>query len=230
MGHPVPRLRGPAGQAHLSSSCGIPTFEVVAGFVDGKQVGRKRVNELLVDESAELSFAFTPAAGQHAVAVTVDGPVSNVVESDEHNNDRTLALPALSLAYPDLAMTDLKVCKIPAEIVIDFSAKSRELQANLMHKWQNALATSDIWLTKLSTGPSRYRVIRLLIWLAETCSEEKFILPGRKDMGSILALTTETVSRLIAELRRDGLLHLHKNGYATADIGALKQIVREVDA
>ena len=140
------------------------------------------------------------------------------------------AVTSAAYQHDAIAMTDIKVCRIPAEIVIDFSAKSPELQANLMNKWQNALATSDTWLTRLSTGPSRYRVIRLLIWLAETCSEEKFILPGRKDMGSILALTTETVSRLIAELRRDELLNLHKNGYATADIRALKQIVREVGA
>jgi CRP/FNR family transcriptional regulator, anaerobic regulatory protein len=140
------------------------------------------------------------------------------------------AVTSAAYQHDAIAMTDVKACRIPAEIVIEFSAKSNKLQANLMNKWQHALATSDAWITRLSTGPSRYRVIRLLIWLAETCSEEKFILPGRKDMGSILALTTETVSRLIAELRRDGLLNLQKNGYATADIGALKRIVREGDA
>lgn len=129
-----------------------------------------------------------------------------------------------------IAMTTIRVCKIPAEIVLDFSTKSLELHANLMEKWQKALAASDTWVTKLSTGPSRYRVVRLLIWLAETCSEERFILPGRKDMGNILAVTTETVSRIIAEMRRDGLLELHKEGYATANLGALKRIVKEDDA
>jgi CRP-like cAMP-binding protein len=122
------------------------------------------------------------------------------------------------------------MCKIPAEIVIDFSTKSLELHANLMEKWQKALAASDTWVTKLSTGPSRHRVARLLIWLAETCYKEQFILPSRKDTGNILALTTETVSRLIAEMRRDELLELHKGGYATANLGALKRIVKEDDA
>ena len=53
-----------------------------------------------------------------------------------------------------IAMTTVRVCKIPAEIVINFSTKSLDLHANLMEKWQKALATSDTWLTKLSTGPS----------------------------------------------------------------------------
>jgi CRP/FNR family transcriptional regulator len=126
-----------------------------------------------------------------------------------------------------IAMTTIRVCKIPAEIVLDFSTKSLELHENLMKKWQDALATSDTWLTKLSTGPSRYRVLRLLIWLAETCNEDQFILPGRKDMGNILSVTTETASRLIAELRRDGLLEVHEHGYASANVDALKKIVKE---
>jgi CRP-like cAMP-binding protein len=42
-----------------------------------------------------------------------------------------------------------------------------------------------------------------------------------------LALTIETVSRLIAEMRRDGLLELHKDSYATANVEALKKIVKE---
>jgi CRP/FNR family transcriptional regulator, anaerobic regulatory protein len=126
-----------------------------------------------------------------------------------------------------IAITAVRVCEIPAVIVQDFSSKSLELHENLIRKWQDALTTSDTWLTKFSTGRSRYRVARLLIWLAETCDKDKFILPGRKDIGKILALTIETVSRLIAEMRRDGLLKLHKDSYATANVEALKKIVKE---
>lgn len=135
--------------------------------------------------------------------------------------------PGNKYQHDAIAMTTIRVCKIPAEIVLDFSTKSFELHANLMKKWQDALATSDTWLTKLSTGPSRYRVARLLIWLAETSNEERFILPGRKDMGNILSVTTETASRLIAEMRRDGLLDVQEHGYASANVDALKKIVKE---
>jgi CRP-like cAMP-binding protein len=96
-----------------------------------------------------------------------------------------------------------------------------------LSKWKDALSTSDSWLTRLSTGPSRYRVIRLLIWLAENTSEKVFYLPGREDIGNMLALTTETVSRTIADLRRDGLIELVRSDYAKADLRKLKSIVKD---
>ena len=90
------------------------------------------------------------------------------------------------------------MCKIPADIVLDLSHKSPELHTYLLDKWQLALTTSDTWITKFSTGPARYRVARLMIWLAENSLDEDFYMPGRENMGNILSLMTETVSRTIA--------------------------------
>ncbi len=137
------------------------------------------------------------------------------------------AVTAAEYQHDAIALTTISVCKIPANLVLDLSHKSPELHANLLNKWQLALTTSDTWLTKLSTGPSRYRVVRLLIWLAENSLDEEFYIPGREDMGNILSLTTETVSRAIAELRRDGNLELRGSNSAGADVSKLKKIVKE---
>ena len=137
------------------------------------------------------------------------------------------AVTATDYQHDAIAMTKISVCKIPADIVLDLSHKSPELHQNLLKKWQLALTTSDTWLTKLSTGPSRYRVVRLLIWLAENTLDEEFYMPGREDMGNILSLTTETVSRTIAGLRRDGDLEMRGSNSAWADVSRLKKIVKE---
>ena len=137
------------------------------------------------------------------------------------------AVTAAEYQHNAIAITTLSVCKIPAELVLDFSIKSPELHANLLEKWQQALTTSDTWLTRLSTGPSRYRVVRLLIWLSENSPDEPFYMPGREDMGHILSLTTETVSRSIAELRRDGDIELRGPNRASVDVTGLKKIVKE---
>ncbi len=79
---------------------------------------------------------------------------------------------------------------------------------------------------KLPTGPSRYRVARLLLWLSENSPDEETYMPGREDMGNILALTTETVSRVITELRRDGDLELLGANRAKANRVKLKKIVK----
>ena len=137
------------------------------------------------------------------------------------------AVTAAEYQHDAIAMTKVSVCKIPARLVLDFSIKSPELHENLLNKWQFALTTSDTWLTKLSTGPSRYRVARLLIWLSENSQDKAFFMPGRKDMGNMLSLTTETVSRTIAELRRDGDIELRGPNRASVDVTGLKKIVKE---
>lgn len=126
-----------------------------------------------------------------------------------------------------IAMTAVSVCVIPADLVFELSHKSSELNASLLNNWQRALLTSDTWLTKLSSGPSLYRVVWLLIWLSEIAPDEEFFMPGRADMGNMLALTTETVSRNIAGLRRDGDLELLGRDHARIDVASLKRIVKD---
>ncbi len=157
-----------------------------------------------------------PTGEQRIVRLLRRGDLAGIeaVTSDKYQHDA-------------IAMTDISICKISAEIVLDFSAKSPELHENLLNKWQLALTASDIWLTKLSTGPARYRVVRLLIWLSENSPDEAFFMPGREDMGNMLSLTTETVSRTIAELRRDGDLDLLGANRAKAKVENLKKSVKE---
>ena len=44
----------------------------------------------------------------------------------------------------------------------------------------------------------------MLIWLCERNQGEQCELFGREDLGALLGLTTETVSRIMAELKRQG--------------------------
>ncbi len=64
------------------------------------------------------------------------------------------------------------------------------------------------------TGTSVYTVRSGLLKLVQ-------YLPGREDMGAMLGVTTETVSRITAEPRREGLLRVFDNNRAAADVAAL---------
>jgi len=70
-----------------------------------------------------------------------------------------------------------------------------------MARWQQALNEADAWLTQFTTGTARQRVARLLLRLACPASDHRLRLFGREDMAAMVGLTTETVSRTIAELR-----------------------------
>ncbi len=134
----------------------------------------------------------------------------------------TLGLEALvNRPYQHDAVTlqPTEVCVIPVKLVKYLSTKQPRLCNELMERWQQALDQADSWLTHFATGTARQRVARLLLYLAEHDSREPIQLFNREDIGAILGLTTETVSRVISEMRRQGVLdeitpHLVKCEYA----------------
>ncbi len=111
-----------------------------------------------------------------------------------------------SYQHDAIALTDCEICAIPVEVINRLGREQPRLYQELMTRWQRALSEADVWLTQFSTGPARQRVARLLLHLACPAQDSHLLLFGREDMGAMVGLTTETVSRIIAELRRQGLL------------------------
>jgi CRP-like cAMP-binding protein len=99
-----------------------------------------------------------------------------------------------------------QICRIPVEVLKELSENTPELHRALMERWHRALTEADDWLTELSTGAARHRVMRLLLRLADESGQGRGPLLSRKDMGAVLGVTTESASRAVAELKRAGLL------------------------
>jgi CRP-like cAMP-binding protein len=100
-----------------------------------------------------------------------------------------------------------EVCSLPVVVVNALSRDNPALHRELFNRWQRALQEADAWITELSTGSARQRVARLLLRLVVRDSEPSACeLFSREDMGAMLAITTETASRTIAEFKRQSLL------------------------
>ncbi len=107
-----------------------------------------------------------------------------------------------------VAMSKVSACFLPASAVNSLSQKTPRMHEALMNKWHDALQDADFWLSALHTGTARQRVSRFLLALSDGQGQVA-ILPKRSDMGSVLGLTTETVSRVVADFRREGWLMRH---------------------
>jgi CRP-like cAMP-binding protein len=92
-----------------------------------------------------------------------------------------------------------------------------------MKRWQDALDKANDWLVDLSTGSARQRIARLLLMLGST-DEVHCELMSREDMGSMLGLTMETVSRIVAEFRRSELITKNPNGCYECKLDELEKI------
>jgi len=113
-----------------------------------------------------------------------------------------------------ITLQNTAVCKIPVEDIEQLNRKSPHIYKQLITHWQRVQKDTDIWLIELSVGNSKKRVANLLLYLNQQSTNDSFFLPSREDIGAILAISTETASRVIAEFKRHGYLKTeHKNTY-----------------
>jgi len=121
------------------------------------------------------------------------------------------ALNGSAYLHHAIAIQNTSVCRIPVKNVEYLNNKTGHLYTQLTARWQKVQSDADIWLADLTMGSSKYRVAKLLLYLANDEVDEAFFLPTREDIGALLAITPETASRIIAEFKRAGLLTTKKN-------------------
>jgi CRP/FNR family transcriptional regulator, anaerobic regulatory protein len=105
-----------------------------------------------------------------------------------------------------VALTDISVCRIPLEVVHRLAANSQRLHLKLMQKWQQTLKDADDWLADLNFGTAKQRVSNLILKMRSTTDGQTVFLFSRDDMGAMLDLKFETVSREISKLVKDDVI------------------------
>lgn len=123
------------------------------------------------------------------------------------------------------ALHQTEVCRIPRNVVQGLVSQKPQLFNELMARWHRALSDSDRVITEFNTGPARARVVRLLLWLSEQEDGERCDLFGRDELAALLSLTTETVSRTMAELKRQGYISEPRPNRILCDVPNLERLL-----
>ena len=141
-----------------------------------------------------------------------------------------------------VACTPVQLCRIPRMLVAELGQSEGQLPAELMRRWQLALEQSEAWVSDLVTGAARRRMLMLLTRLAQLGqglplaaherpgAQRRVWLPQRSQMGDMLDLTLETASRLVSQLRKEGVLSLQPPKHALLDMDRLAAEVRAQDS
>jgi CRP/FNR family transcriptional regulator, anaerobic regulatory protein len=103
-------------------------------------------------------------------------------------------------------LTPAGLCRIPLDVVSDLLKREPLLCAELERRWMHQLQRTDEFITNIASGPSRGRVVKLLRCLAQIAHPEPAPYVSRMDMASMLDISRETAARVIADLKRQGLL------------------------
>lgn len=112
-----------------------------------------------------------------------------------------------------VALSDVSLCRIPLEVMHQLGAHSPRIHRKLMEKWHKALKQADDWLADLNFGSARQRVCNFILKMHQVSDDGTAVLFSRDDMGAMMDLKLETVSREVSALSRAGVIApLDKNG------------------
>ncbi len=112
-----------------------------------------------------------------------------------------------------IALTAVTVCRIPLSVIQTLGAQSPRLHQRLMEKWSHTLRDADDWLADLNFGTARTRVRNFVRKMRNAMDVQTVTLFSRDDMGAMLNLKMETVSREVSALVRDRVMEpLDKSG------------------
>jgi CRP/FNR family transcriptional regulator len=108
-----------------------------------------------------------------------------------------------------VAVGATQVDRYPLASLTDQRRRSPDLQSTVLRQWYADLEKADLWIADFSTGSIRGRVARLLEYLSGpeiTAGHGELRLLTVEEMGEILGVTPESVSRVVAAYKRDGIL------------------------
>jgi len=105
-----------------------------------------------------------------------------------------------------------------------------ESYIELLERVHDQAGQADLWITEFSTGRIKSRVARLILFLERIeagVGEGEVELLTCQEMGEILGITPESVSRVVASMKREGLLKALTDGASDrlrCDLAALQRI------
>lgn len=134
--------------------------------------------------------------------------------------------------YSATTLRATELCRIPYSILRQLMDEDHQFLTSLMENWHKQLRLSEQVIVEFSTGTVRERVIRILLMLAGFVEKEGLLeinLPSIRDIAALAGVTRESVSRVIAELKRLKLLVKSGVNQVRYDEAGLRQLLEEVE-
>ena len=179
-------------------------FNLIHAPIDDLELG---ANQPLVRMGDTATSLYTLRAGMiKLVRNTVDGRqrIVRVLRTGD-----VVGLEALMGPTYDsdaIALTPIKVCRLPLQVIQRLNRETPRLHQRLLEKWHRSLKEADDWLADLNFGNARQRVAGMILKMRSSGDASTVSLFSREDMGAMLDLKLETVSRTINAFVREGLI------------------------
>ncbi|RMI06833.1 MAG: Crp/Fnr family transcriptional regulator [Calditrichaeota bacterium] len=191
-------------------------------------------------------FIFLEGNHPHALFCLHKGKVK-VFKTAENGREQIvrLAAPGDILGYRSLisgqpyrasaaALEDSLICSIPKDTIFQMIEKNTELAMRLMQYVCTELGAAEARMMSMAQKPVRERLAEVLLLLKEKfgLNEDGQTLDvelTREDLADIVGTATETVIRLLSELKNEGLVNLKGRRIQLVDTPGLIRVANLYD-
>jgi len=190
--------------------------------------------QVLYYEGGSIDSVFFITAGLLKLVIHLPNGRARIVRL--HRPGTVLGLSGLmaqSNPHTAVAVSPITALRLPLSAVQRLRKGDPVTYVMLVELWHEFLQDAYRWITDFSTGSLRGRVARLLSFLSEfetDTANGQLQLLTCEEMGSILGVTTESVSRTLAEFKRQNII-VHPDGVSMgvyrADLDQLRVIGEE---
>lgn len=211
------RADAPPGERHLCDQ-GLVTRKVL------------RPREMLFHQGAPVKMLYILKHGYVKLSASLpDGRTQGLQLGTPWNLIGIEALNDATYACSAEAATDVQVCAIRRDDLVALMRHNGELSLQLINLLNRELHRSLFHIRNIGVMDAVERVAAFLISIAPDPAppELDIALPiTRGDIGEILGLTVETVSRVLARLRKEGIVDAPSMGrhYRILDQRRLAQL------
>ncbi|MDX2507168.1 MAG: Crp/Fnr family transcriptional regulator [Gammaproteobacteria bacterium] len=107
-----------------------------------------------------------------------------------------------------IALRELDVCRISTATLKNLETEKPLLSKKIMAHWEQHLSFADRWISELSSGTVRTRTLKLFSFLSELSGDDSDTIRffGYEDMASMIGTSRETFSRIVGELKDEGII------------------------
>lgn len=130
-----------------------------------------------------------------------------------------------------IALDDTEICVVPYERLETLSQQAREVQRHLHRMFSNEIVREQRMMLLLGSMNAEERVSAFLLNLSERLtargySPSRFVLRlTREEIGSLLGVKLETVSRIFSKFQKAGLIEIDGKQVRIVSISGLRGIL-----
>ncbi len=123
-----------------------------------------------------------------------------------------------------IPLSEIEVCRLPLGDLMELKKQNPEIENTMMRRWIQHLRQAEDMMLELGAKKAAERLASFLLRWCEGAESSWVSLPlSRSEIGELLGLTIETVSRFLSDWKRQGFISEQRGNIHIQDVDGLRK-------